>query len=313
MSGVSENAVILIPATITADMLAAGTTVPVVDVSVGEVAWVLIAAYAVGQQVNHLGRIWESVLASTGVEPGSDGTRWLLKGASNRMAPFDDELQTKATAMGSMTYVVRAGFFTGLALWGLEGDHLRIVIYDRPDGEVVGGYDGDLYEQALGLYELLFMPLRQRTQFYQRNLPLYPDAEVHITISSGGGGPVAVGLISFGHWDTLVGTGDFGGVEYGANATVKSYSYKGVGEGGRAVRKRRGSATNVSCSVVISTDQANHAMDLLHQVQGRPVAFIATNLPRFDFLSGFGDVSGSATPVNYSETTLDIKIEGVVQ
>ena len=307
------SAVILIPLSVTDAMMAAGTSIPAVDTSMGEAAWAAGTAYSAGQRVNHGGSIWESVASSTGVTPGTDGTKWLRAGPSNRMAPFDDELNTRAVATGSMTYVLRPGFFTGLALWGLQGDHLTVRIYEQPGGPVVEEYDADLYDQAAGLYELLFMPLRQRTQHYMRNLPLYPDAEVHITLSATGGGQVAVGLISIGHWDTLLGGGDFGGVEYGATAEVKSYSYRKVADDGTVTRKRRGSATNVDCSVVIDAEEANRAVELLHQVQGRPVAFIASGLPRYDYLSGFGDISGSATPQSFVHSILKIRIEGVVQ
>jgi len=307
------NAVILIPLTVTDSMIQAGTTIAAVDASVGEVAWDAGAAYTTGQRVNHAGAIWEAVAPSTWVTPGTDGTKWLRYGPSNRMAAFDDELNTRSVATGSLTFVLRPGFFTGLALWGLQGDHLTITIYDAPGGAVVESYDADLYDQAAGLYELLFLPLRQRTKHYLQNLPLYPDAEVRITVSAGGGGQAAVGLISIGHWDTLIGSGDFGGVEYGATAEVKSYSYVKRGDDGSVTRLRRGSATNVDCSVFIDAEQANRAMELLHQVQGRPVAFIASGLPRYDYLSGFGDLSGSATPQSYAHAILKIRIEGVVQ
>ena len=307
------SAVILIPLSVTDSMLAAGSTIPAVDAAAGEVAWAAGTAYSAGQRVNHGGSIWESVASSTGVTPGTDGTKWLRAGPSNRMAPFDDELNTRAVATGYMTYVLRPGFFTGLALWGLQGDHLTINLYDAPGGAVVESYDADLYEQAAGLYELLFLPLRQRTKHYMQNLPLYPDAEVRITLSASGGAQVAIGLITVGHWDTLIGAGDFGGVEYGATAEVKSYSYIKRADDGTVTRLRRGSATNIDCSVVIDAAEANRAMDLLHQVQGRPIAFIASGLPRYDYLSGFGDLSGSATPQSYAHAILKLRIEGVVQ
>ena len=309
----TASAVILNPVEVTLTMIASGTSVPAVDASAGELAWASETPYTTGQQVNYTGSIWEAVAGSTGTAPGTDSTKWLRKGPSNQMAPFDDQFDTKARATSSMTYVLTPGFFTGLALWGIEGDHLNVKIYDEPGGEIIEEYDADLYEQALGLYELLFMPLRQRTRHYMQNLPLYPEAEVQITISSSGGGPVAVGLISIGHWDTLIGTSSFGGVEYGANAEVKSYSYRKVNDDGTVTRKRRGSATNVTCSVLIDAEQASRAMDLLHQVQGKPVAFIASGLPRYDYLNGFGDLSGDMTPESYGISKLHLKMEGVVQ
>src|SRR5690606_7942522 len=122
-----------------------------------------------------------------------------------------------------------------------------------------------------------------------------------------------VALISVGHWDTLVGSGDFGGTEYGAEAELKSYSYMRRNDDGTVTRVRRGSANNVNCSVVIDIEQANHAMELLHEVQGRPVAFIASGLPRYEFLSGFGDVSGSVMAETHGVARIRLRIEGAVQ
>lgn len=308
-----STAVILIPLDITSSMLAAGTSIPVVDAAAGEVAWAS-GSHPLGARVNHDNSIWEAVVANPGVAPGTDSAKWLRYGPSNRMAPFDNEMDSRATATGSMTYVLRPGFFTGVALLGMQADHLTVQVFDSPGGAVVDAYDADLYEQASGLFELLFMPLRQRTKHYLRNLPIFPDAEVRITLSANGGGKVSLGMVSVGYWDTLLGRGDFGGVEYGATAEVKSYSYIKRGEDGKPLKRvRRGSATNVSCTVVISAEEANRAMELLHQVQGRTVVFIACGLPRYDYLSGAGDISGSATPQSFSHAELKITIEGVVQ
>lgn len=309
----NASAVLLLPLTITNEMISSGTSVPEVDASVGEVAWEIVTAYTIGQRVNDSGSIWEAVAESTGVKPGSDGKKWLRVGPSNRMAPFDDELNTKAKSVTSLSYVLKPGFFTGIALWGMIGEHLNIKIYDVPGGVIVDEYDADLYEQAVGLYELLFMPLRQRTQHYMQNLPLYPDAEIHITITSTVGAPVEIAAISIGHWDTLLGTGIIGGIEPGANAAIKTYSFRKVNDDGTVQRVRRGSATNVNFTVGIGTEQANHAMDLLLQCQGRPVALIASSLPRYDFLSTFGDVSGDVTVDSFGRSKINLKIEGAVQ
>lgn len=313
------NCVVLIPLEITPAMLQQGTTVPTVDTDRGEQAWVA-GVYELGALVVHSGGVYECVKgtqAKPDVEPGTlgAGAYWLFKTASNQMAAFDDELDTKTYAQGSMTFVLRPQFFTGLALHGLEGDAAEITILGGPGGAVVEQWQGDLYEQALGLYELLFMPLRQRTRLFLRNLPLYADPEVHVTVqASGAGAQVAIGKLSIGHWDTLLGADKWGGIEYGgATAAVKSYSYRKEQEGGRVKRVRRGSATNVSGTVSIAADQANHALDLFHQIQGKPVAFIASGLPTYDYLSGFGDVSGQVTPQTPQTASVSFKLEGVVQ
>lgn len=306
------NAVLLIPSEVTADMIKTGTSVPVVDSDAGEVAWDATPVTK-GARRNHDGSIWEALKDSTNVEPGTDATAWLRFGPSNRMAPFDEQLDTVTRADGEITYVLETGFFTGIGLWGVFGEHLSITIYDEPGGVVVEQFDTELFAQAMGLYELLFMPLARRSQVYLENLPLYPEAQVRISITSANNAPCEVALITVGHWDTLIGSGAWGGVEYGAQAEVKSYSYLKRNDDGSVIRMRRGSADNVVCSVVLPEDQANHAMDLLRRVQGRPVAYIANGHPQYEYLNGFGDVSGSIVPEGPSVARLSLKLEGAVQ
>jgi len=309
----TASAVLLIPLEVTGNMIAAGTSVPVVDSASGEVAWSNTTDYAIDAEVNHAGAIWEAQKASKGVTPGSDPNTWLRLRPSNRMAAFDSELDTVTRAPGEVTFVLRPGFFSGLGLWGMTGELLTVQIYDSPGGELVEEYTTDLWEQATGLYELLFMPLRRRTQHYMQNIPLYPDPEVRISITAANDAMCEIALISIGHWDTLIGIGDFGGTEQGAEAEIKPYTYRKVEDDGRVRRIRRGASNNVNCSVVLPMDQANHAMELLHTVQGRPVAFIASGLPQYEFLNGFGDVSGSITAETYNTARMRLRIEGAVQ
>lgn len=316
MSNIS--AVLLIPLEITESMIATGTTVPVVDTAAGEQAWDSGTSYTGTEtKINHEGWLYSAVAASTNVTPGTDPSKWRRTGPSNRMAALDSELNTITRHTGEITYVLRPGFFTGLTLQGMVGDKLEIEIYDRPesdpDAELVESWSGDLFEQALGLYELLFMPLARRTQFYMQNLPLYPDAEVHISITSGPSTPVEVALIALGHWDTLIGSGEWGGTEYDAELEVRSYSYLKRNDDGSVTRVRRGGGNNVACSVVIPADEANHAAELLHQVQGRPVAFIASGLPRYEYLNGFGDVSGTVRASGPNHARINLTIDGAVQ
>lgn len=314
----TANAVLLIPLEITTGMIATGTSVPEVDTAAGEAAWSSGTTYTGTEtNINYEGSLYSAVDASTDVKPVTDPSKWRRTGPSNRMAALDSELNTITRRPGEITYVLQPGFFTGLTLQGMVGDQLDIEIYDRPasdpDAELVESWSGDLFEQALGLYELLFMPLARRTQFYLESLPLYPDAEVHISITSGPSTPVEVALITLGHWDTLIGSGTWGGTQYDAELEVKSYSYLKRNDDGSVTRVRRGSGDNVTCDVIIAADEANHAAELLRTVQGRPVAFIATGLPNYEYLNGFGDVSGTVQASGPNHTRINLKIEGSVQ
>lgn len=309
----TANAILLIPMEVTPAMIATGTTVPEVDVAAGEVAWSSGTAYTVGQEVNYNGWIWSCVVGNTGVEPGSDATKWYRERPSNRMAAFDTRLDTVTRRGGEIKYVLRPGFFSGFGIYGMEGEFLDIKIYDQPGGTLIQQHTTDLWEQAAGLYELLFMPLRRRTQQVVQDVPLNPNPEIHITVSAAGDAPCGIAAIVIGHWETLIGAGEWGGTEYGAEAEVKSYSYLRRNDDGTVTRVRRGSASNADYSVVIPMDEANHAMELLHRAQGRPVAFIASGLPRYQFLNGFGDISGSVRAETHGLARVSLRLEGAVQ
>lgn len=305
------SAIILTPSAITAAMLAAGTTVPVVDTGAGEVAWLVGTAYTLGQRVNHSGSMWECVLASTGVTPGTDAAKWLRVGPTNRMAPFDNQISTRTTGAGSIKFVIDPGFFNGLAIYGLVGEHINIKLYDAPGGTLVQEYDADLYEQAMGLFEYLFMPLRQQTKFQAQDLPLPAGAQLHITITSAGVGAVGVGMIILGFWQTLIGT-SFGGVEYGASTEIKTYSYIKTNDYGSTEIVPRGTASNIRCSVVIDAEEANAAADLLAQIAAKPVAVILSGMPRYDYLNTFGLVSGDVTAENYVIAKVNFSVKGYI-
>lgn len=308
------SAVILAPLYITPGMIKSGTTIPEVDTDVGEVAWASGTSFSAGTtKVNHEGWLYTAIAASTNVKPGTDTTKWRRTGPSNRMAPFDDKLASSARSAGSMTFVIQPGFFTGLSIYGLRGDQLTVEVYDEPGGELIDSYSGDLWEQARGLYEYLFMPLLALTKWQRQDLDLYPNAELRITISNNDPArEVSVGEIVIGHWATLLGTGTFGGVQYSAAAEIKTYTYFHENDDGTMEITPRYGATNITCSVVVDADQANSAFEILHSVASRPVAIIASGLPRYDYLNTYGLVSAVITAETWPTATIDLKVRGSV-
>lgn len=310
----AQNAVLLVPNAITPTMIEAGATIPEVDTAGGEAAWVSGTAYTgMENRINYGGSLWAAVAASTGVKPGTNPDKWRRTGPSNRMAPFDDQINTQARAAGTLTYVLKPGFFTGLALYGLVGETLDVTLYESPGGPVVYQWQGDLFEQAMGLFEYLYMPLRLMTKRMVSDLPLAPEAELHITITASSGGECAIGMIVCGFWASLLGGSDFpGGVEMGASATVKTYSYIKTEDDGTTAIIPRSPATNINCSVVIDAAQANYAHDLLTQVAAKPVAIILSGLPRYEYLNTFGLISGSVEAAGWGYARLSISGKGFI-
>ncbi|HQY37909.1 MAG TPA: hypothetical protein PLE21_00290 [Giesbergeria sp.] len=303
---------ILVPISVTAAMLSAGTSIAEPDTTRGEAVWASGTAYTVGQRVTHSGSVWEAVASSTGVTPGTDGKKWLRFGPTNRMAAFDDYTTTRSVGTTSITFVMRPGFINGLRLDGLEGIQLVATLKDAPGGTVIWTESVELFEQALGLYELLFSPLIALKAVSFDNLPLSPDPELTITITAASGAAVGVGSIMLGDWRPLIGDGSFGGAQYGARMVRKSYTYWDEKDDGTYSLIRRPSKRDVSCSVAIDANQAMYADALLEEITDRLVAFEASDLPRYGYLNTTGFVSGDITADNFSVTTLDLNIKGSI-
>jgi len=303
---------ILVPLQITAAMISAGTSIAEPDASVGEAAWAAGTAYTMGQRVTHSGSVWEAVAASTGVTPGTDGTKWLRFGPSNRMAPFDEYTTTPAGSTTSLTFVLRPGFFNAIRLDGLVGSAYSITLKDAPGGAVVNSWTGDLWEQAIGMYELLFQPLRYLKSLSFDGIGIYPDPELTITISASTGAPVAVGTIMVGDWRSLIGNANWGGVVRGASAQRKSYTYWDEKPDGTYSIVRRPARRDVQCQVVIDAHEAMYTDALLDEVLDRLVAFEATDLPRYGYLNTVGFVSGSIADDTSANARLDLQIKGSI-
>jgi len=310
----TTSARVMVPVAITTSMIKSGTSIPEPDPATGEVAWVSGGTYATGNERTYGGSIWACTTNHNGrtATPDVDTQYWTRLGPTNRMAPFDDYSNTKAEATGSLTYVIQPGFLNGLAVYGMEGGAYSMTVKDQPGGTVLKAWSGDLYEQASGFYELLFSPLLQLTQLSFDSIPLAPDAEVTITISSDPGKRVALGVIKVGDWRTFLGDGEFGGAEYGAEAERKSYTFRQYNADGTYKIIKRPASRNVSCSVVIEPEQAMYADAVLGEIIDTAVPFEASGLPRYGYLNTLGFVSGSIRADNYGVTSINLKIEGNV-
>lgn len=303
---------ILFPLTITAAMIKAGTTIAEPDA--GETLWVSAGTYVLGDERIYDHKTFECVLGHTGrtATPDEDAAYWLLneRKPSNRWAPFDAYTDTPAVATTTMTYVLEPGFFNGLSLYGLVGDDIDITVKDITGGTTTYSYSADLYDQATGLYELLFTALRQRQKLVLSDIPISPTAELTITITAASGQPVELGMLQVGDWRTVVGEATWGGVQYGASAEPKTYSYIKFNEDGTSQIKRRGKSTDMRGSVAMPAASADYANQLVQQVLDMPVSIVCTQTPGYDYLNVFGLISGSVKADTFGTASFDFSVKG---
>ena len=311
---------ILLPKTITAAMFQAGTTIPAVDTAAGEGAWGSGTNYVLKDRRVDGDYTYECVQAVSSAPQNtyapSDARSagyWLKdEGApTNRMAPFDKYMFTKARKPTSLTYVMKLDFVTGLAIYGMEGDHLDITA-KQGGVDLVPPISIDLWEQAFGEFEYLFGELKRGTYFTLKDLPLRPGVEFTITVSRNTPGvEAAVGFISFGVWKRLLAPMQkaIGGTQYGVEATTKDYSYTKDNEDGTYVDVPGRKATNISLTCVIDATQAPAAKSLLDQILGKAVAVEVSELPRYSHIATVAKVTGTirTTSWNTAEAALNLK------
>ena len=310
----TAKARVLDPITLTAAHLKTGTTIAEPDAAVGEVAWVASASYTVGDQRTSNGVLWSAKQTHSGraTLPEADVAYWTELRPTNRMRCLDEYHRTQSTATTSLTYVIAPGFFDGIRLSNLQGEEVTVTVKDALGGTTIYTKTTSLYAQADGLYELLFGTLGTTDAASFDGVELHPTAHAYITVTAASGNAVAVGIISMGIWIEFTGSSDFGGAEYGMSAEYKSYTYNKEQADGTYELVPRTPSRNVSGSIVIDAEQANAADRLLLRILNRPVAFEASNMGRYAYLSTFGFVTGSINADTYATSSLNLTVKGNV-
>jgi hypothetical protein len=310
---------IIVPITVTDSMIGAGTTIA--EPASGEVVWT-VGAYSLGdiriRITTH--RTYQAVQAHSGrpTPPEDDPAFWKDIGPTLRWSPFDVYSSTAAKGVTSFTYFLSPGFFNSLSLYGLVGLTLEVTVKNAPGGSIIYPVGGagpqviDLFEQAAGLYELLFTPLRQINRVVIKDIPIHPTAELTVKVVSGTGDPVALGMLNIGDYRSLISSRLFGGTQYGATAEPKSYSYIKYFDDGTQQIIRRGSATDMRGTVVMPSEDATAAVDLVRGVLDVPVSCIATDARGYDYLNVFGLLSGSAEASGPAHSNFSFTVKGSI-
>ena len=315
---------ILLPKEITPAMLMAGTNIPAVDAYVDEVAWASGADCAVGDRRVRGNYVYECIKkvegspANTYAPDTANGGEFWFKdetNPTNRWAPFDEYIFTKARALGEVKYVIKPGFVNGIAIHGVEADSLTITVTDGDGGsELMPPFSVDMWEQAYGLWEYLFGDLRRNTKGNLKGLPIHPN--MCITIIAARTLPTeeaAIAYISVGQWQQLLAPDSLTSATVtGAAAELKSYSYYDERSDGTYVRKRGRQANDLSINCTVKGEEGNRVRDVLSRVLDLPVAMESVPGRRFAWLSTVGFITGRISAPSNGYVELDIKVKGNV-
>jgi len=315
---------ILLPIEIVEAMIMEGTNIPAVDTEAGEVAWISGQAYAVKDRRVWRGGTYECMRAITGApqntwEPsdGKSAGYWERdeNAPTNRMAPFDEYLFTKAKKAGEIKYILNVPFFNGLAMYEAEADQVDVNMYDLPrqSGDIpLVTHDAQLWEQAPGLWEYLFGNINRTNKFTVGSFPMRPASELIISLKRSDPSNIAeLGYLSIGQWYSLFAPQmDKGGAEYGAEVTPKSYGVWRTNSDGTYVRRKGRIAKIITASVLIDARDAPGVTRLFERIIDIPVAVEISDLPKYGHLSTVGRVTGSVRSENSQTARVNVKVEG---
>ncbi len=233
--------------------------------------WDGATAYNTGDQVIIAAQHnrYEAIQANTGINPVSDaGQNWLELGATNRWKAFDQFLADPAALANQIQYELRPGSLcTAVALFGLEGSTVQLVVTDPVDGEVFNQTKALVYPgDVIDWYSYFFAGIKTDPEVLFADIPPYPDATFQIIITNTGG-TAEVGQIVLGEdfeiGETRVGTG----------VSVEDYSRKERDTFGRPIIVERAYAQLVDFDFTIFTGNTRYVQRLIAARRAKPTVF----------------------------------------
>lgn len=274
--------------------------------------------YAKGARVHSTTthRVYESLQASnTGNDPTVDSNRfdatgaptwWWEVGPTNAWAMFDGMISTQSFDTATLSVTLTPGAFNGFAMFGLDGDHIHIVVKDAPGGAIIYEYDEDLEDSAPpDYYEYFYDAFRPQTKLIATGLDPYALSEITFTITKATG-DAKIGMFACGDLRPL------GAPLRGASADPQDFSYISTNDFGITTVKKRYNATGMTIAAKMPVEDANYALDVVSELLGVPCVVIGSEKENYEGLTAFGLVSARMGFDEYGENVLNITVKGMV-
>jgi hypothetical protein len=267
------------PTTLT-DAMLTSSTAPENDHPV----WASGTAYAVGAKVilSATHRRYEALVASTGVNPASDPTKWLDLGPTNRWAMFDDRVGTATTRAGSLQVVLTPGATDGVALIDTDAESATVSLtvsgtqlYSKTQSFNAGGNAIDSW------FAWFFEPLGKKSSMLFLDIPVYENGVLTVSMTCDN----PADLVSCG--TLLVGRQfDIGDTEHGVDLGIIDYSRKETDQFGVTSVVERAFAKRMTARVVMQTSAIDDVHRTLAAIRATPVLWIGSE--GFESLTVFG-------------------------
>lgn len=257
------------PTTLT-DVMLTSSTAPENDHPV----WASGTAYAVGARVilTATHRRYEALVASTGVNPATDPTKWLDLGPTNRWAMFDDRVGTATTRTGSLQVVLAPGATDGVALIDTNAESATVTLtvsgttlYIKTQSFNVGGTAIDNW------FSWFFEPVGRKSSLLFLDVPVYEAGVLTVTVARDNPADlVSCGALLLGRQFTI------GETEHGADIGIIDYSRKETDQFGVTSVVERAFAKRMTARVVMPTSAIDDVARNLAALRASPVLWIGS-------------------------------------
>jgi len=299
---------VIVPTAITAAMVTSSTAAE--PSGADPTVYSAVTAYTAGQfcYLASTHRVYKNLVASTGVSPDTDATKWLDYSATNKFKMFDSEVGTSTTATTTLTAVISTGAnVNSIALMELVGTTASVTVKSTAGGTTVYtnsiSLDGTI---LIDWYMYFFDPYAFLTQWVLTDLPAYLAAEITVTIS--GTGTVSCGVCSLGQVYYL------GDARYGASVGIVDYSSKAYDSAyGRTVITKRAYSRKMDLSMLIDSTTFNKVATLLStSLRSTPAVWIGTDSTTYAPMIIFGYYKDWSITVQYPTAAVaNLSIEGL--
>lgn len=302
----------------------------VAEPSATETEWASGGTYAVGDErtrtTKH--RVYKCAAArSPGSTPASttapedDPTGWVEMRPTDRWVPFGPYINAAGQTIyrglalesttADITYRLALRYCNAVALFGLRGARVRVQVYSIVGGALVWEKVVALKQPAAGYWDYAYGQRVPRDRLMLTGLPIYPAAEVVITIEGSGVQQRRVTQIEVGKLRNIPGA-SFGGTEYGVTNTVRVRMYRQQDDDGTEAVLLYGTSQDMQGNVILTGDRENAVLALLRSVVGKGVACVPALSPGYEQRLTFGVIDAAPVKRNHHNiASVDITVRGL--
>jgi len=293
------------PVTVTDAMILASNAVE------AYAAWSSVTSYSKDQYVDYGSHYYISLVNTNlnNIPDAVGSTSWALVGPDNKHAMFDGQVATETTSTSPLVVTISPGIVNSIALLGLTGQTVSVVMRD-------GGASPPVYSRTVDLegsiildwYMYFFEPFEQLSEVVLTDLPPYSGGQITMTLSSGSA--VAIGEFLVG---TVYGLGE-NALEHGATIGIIDYSRKDTDpDTGLTTFVQRAYSKRMSGQFLIENGSISGVQKILSGVRAVPSVYIGSEDTDYSALIVYGFYRDFSIDIAYpTHSFCRIEVEGLI-